>query len=140
MKHHWLDSSVLLSPDKSKPTCTGLFEVFGRQCSLSAGELKEQLIDWMCDNRVELANCMAIALNQSKQSFAEWMQKITLNNSFILDELTLYCCHALLGIMYLSTLTTSAGLHSINSGLAKMNCMNEVKLNYCMWDTICSSN
>ena len=98
MKHHWLDSSMLLTPDKSKPTITGIFEIFGRQCSLSAVELKEQLIDWMCDNCVELANCISIALNQSKQTLAEWMRKITLKDDFIPDELTLYCLSRFTGL------------------------------------------
>ena len=91
MKRHWLDSIVLLSPDKSKPTCTGLFEIFGKLCSVSAADMKEQLIDWICDNRVDLANCMSIALNQSKQSLTKWLQKITMNDDFVPDELTLYC-------------------------------------------------
>ena len=91
MKHHWLDSTVLLSPDKSKPTCTGLFEIFGKLCSVNAVDMKEQLIDWICDNRVDLANCMSIALNQSKQSLTGWLQQIKMNDEFVLDELTLYC-------------------------------------------------
>ena len=91
MKHHWLDSTVLLSPDKSKPTCTGLFEIFGKLCSVNAVNMKEQLIDWICDNRVDLANCMSIALNQSKQSLTGWLQQITMNDDFVPDELTLYC-------------------------------------------------
>ena len=53
--------------------------------------MKEQLIDWMCDKHIELSNCMAIALNQSKQTLAKWMQKITLKDNFIPDELTIYC-------------------------------------------------
>ena len=91
MKHHWLDSTVLLSPNKSKPTCTGLFEIFGKLCSVNAFDMKEQLIDWICDNRVDLANCMSIALNQSNQSLTEWLQKLTMNDDFVPDELTLYC-------------------------------------------------
>ena len=91
MKHHWLDSTVLLSPNKSKPTCTGLFEIFGKLCSVNAVEMKEQLIDWICDNRVDLANCMSIALNQSNQSLTDWLKKLTMNDDFVPDELTLYC-------------------------------------------------
>ena len=91
MKHHWLDSTVLLSPDKSKPTCTGLFEIFGKLCSVNAVDMKEQLINWICDNHVDLAKCMSIALNQSKQSLTGWLQKITMNDDFVPDELTLYC-------------------------------------------------
>ena len=91
MKNHWLDSTVLLSPDKSKPTCTGLFEIFGKLYSVNAVDMKEQLIDWICDNHVDLANCMSIALNQSKQSLTGWLQQITMNDEFVPDELTLYC-------------------------------------------------
>ena len=53
--------------------------------------MKEQLIDWICDNRVDLANCMSIALNQSKQSLTKWLQKLTINDDSVPDELTLYC-------------------------------------------------
>ena len=53
--------------------------------------MKEQLIDWICDNHVDLANCMSIALNQSNQSLTAWLQKITMNDDFVPDELTLYC-------------------------------------------------
>ena len=91
MKHHWQDSTVLLSPNKSKPTCTGLFEIFSKLCSVNAVDMKEQLIDWICDNRVDLANCMSIALNQSKQTLTGWLQQITMNDEFVPDELTLYC-------------------------------------------------
>ena len=91
MKHHWLDSTVLLSPNKSKPTCLGLFEIFGKLCSVNAVDMKEQLIDWICDNRVDLANCMSITLNQSKQTLTGWLQQITMNDEFVPDELTLYC-------------------------------------------------
>ena len=52
----------------------------------------------MCDNRVELANCMSIALNQSKQTLAEWMRKITLKDDFISDKLTLYCLSRFTGL------------------------------------------
>ena len=72
---------------------TGMFELFGKLSGLSTTYLKEKLIDWICDKRMELANCMAIALNQSKQSFAEWLHCITLKDDFIPDELTIYCLY-----------------------------------------------
>ena len=50
----------------------------------------------MCDNRTDLANCMAIALNQSKKTFAEWLQCITLKD--VPDELTIYCLSHFLNI------------------------------------------
>ena len=91
MKHHWIDSSILQTLDKQHPTTTGIFEVFGKKTGLNVSELKELLIDWMCDKCTELSNYMAIALNQSKQTFTEWLQRITLNNNFVPDELTIYC-------------------------------------------------
>ena len=84
MKHHWIDSSILLTPDKLHPTTTGIFEVYGKKAGLNANELKEMLIDWMCD--------------QSKQTFPEWLQRITLKEKFVLDELTIYCLSRFLNI------------------------------------------
>ena len=75
MKSHWIDSTLLLTSDKKKPTTTGIFKVFANKAGLNAMDLKETLIDWMCDKCTELGNCMAIALNQSKLSFTEWLQK-----------------------------------------------------------------
>ena len=52
----------------------------------------------MCDKQTELGNCMAIALNQSKLSFAEWVQKVTLNENFVPDDLTIYCLSRFLNV------------------------------------------
>ena len=98
MKHHWIDSSILQTFDKQHPTTTGIFEVYGKKTGLNAAELKELLIDWMCDKCTELSNCMAIALNQSKQTFTKLLQCITLNEEFIPDELTIYCLPRFLDI------------------------------------------
>ena len=98
MKSHWIDGTSLLTTDKKKPMTTGIFEVFTNKASLNAAELKEMLIDWMCDKRTELGNCMAIALNQSKLSFTQWLQKITLDEAFIPDDLTIYCLSRFLNI------------------------------------------
>ena len=84
-------SKEAYTPPQITLQCTGLFEIFGKLCSMNAVDMKEQLIDWVCDNRVDHANCMSIALNQSKQSLTEWLRKITMNDDFVPDELTLYC-------------------------------------------------
>ena len=108
MKHLWIDSSILLTSDKRRPSTTGIFEIFGKKTGLDAAELKEMLIDWMCDKRSKLTNCMAIALNQSS---AEWLQRIILNEDFIPDELTAYCLSHFLNIhTVLCTPPTSVGL------------------------------
>ena len=31
MKHHWIDSSILQTPDKQHPTTTDIFEVYGKE-------------------------------------------------------------------------------------------------------------
>ena len=98
MKHHWIDSSILQTSDKQHPTTTGIFEVYGKKTGLNMTELKELLIDWMCDKCTELANCMAIALNQSNQTFTEWLQRITLNDEFVPDELTIHCLSRFLNV------------------------------------------
>ena len=98
MKHHWIDSSILQTRNKQHPTTTGIFELYRKKTCLNASELKELLIDWICDKRTELTNCMAIALNQSKQSFMEWLQSITLKDDFIPDELTIYCLSHFLNV------------------------------------------
>ena len=98
MKHHWIDSSILQTSDKQHPTTTGIFEVYGKKTGLNATELKELLIDWMCDKCTELANCMAIALNQSNQTFTKWLQHITLNEEFVPDELMIYCLSRFLNV------------------------------------------
>ena len=41
---------------------------------------------------------MAIVLNQSKLSFTEWLQKITLNEKFVPDDLTIYCLSRFLNV------------------------------------------
>ena len=49
MKSHWIDSTLLLSSNKKRPTTTGIFEVFANRAGLNATDLKETLMDWMCD-------------------------------------------------------------------------------------------
>ena len=43
MKCHWIDSTLLLSPDKKNPTTTGIFEVFANKAGLNAMELRKLL-------------------------------------------------------------------------------------------------
>ena len=45
MKHHWVDSTILLTPDKKHASVTGIFELFSKKTRLSATELNEMLID-----------------------------------------------------------------------------------------------
>ena len=133
MKCHWIDSTLLLSPDKKKPTTTGIFEVFANKAGLNATELKETLIDWMCDKRTELGNCMAIALNQSKLTFAEWLQKITMNELFIRDDLTIYCLSRLLNVhtlVYTKDFCWSTLLKQFKMSKKELHEKSDIKLVY----------
>ena len=133
MKCHWIDSTLLLSSDKKKPTTTGIFEVFANKAGLNATELKETLIDWMCDKRTELGNCMAIALNQSKLSFTEWLQKITLNELFIPDDLTIYCLSRFLNVhtlVYTKDFCWSTLLNQFKMSEEELHEKSDIKLVY----------
>ena len=133
MKCHWIDSTLLLSPDKKKPTTTGIFEVIANKAGLNATELKETLIDWMCDKRTELGNCMAIALNQSKLNFAEWLQKITMNELFIPDDLTIYCLSRFLNVhtlVYTKDFCWSTLLNQFKMSEKELHEKSDIKLVY----------
>ena len=133
MKHHWLDSSNLLTPDKKHPTSTCIFEVYGKKTGLNTAELKEMLINWMCDKCTDLTNYMAIALNQSKQTFAEWLQRITLKDDFVPDKLTIYCLSHFLTIhtlVYTSNFCWSTLMNQFKLNEDELYEKSDVKLVY----------
>ena len=54
------------------------------------GELARELVQtWICDNRLEITNCIHIALNNRKQAFCDWFRDSEQYTSP--DELLLYC-------------------------------------------------
>ena len=54
------------------------------------GELARELVQtWICDNRLEITNCIRIALNNRKQAFCDWFRYSEQYTSP--DELLLYC-------------------------------------------------
>ena len=54
------------------------------------GELARELVQtWICDNRLEVTNCIHIALDNRKQSFCNWFRDSEQYPSP--DELLLYC-------------------------------------------------
>ena len=133
MKHHWIDSSILQTPNKQHPTTTGIFELYTKKTGLNTSELKELLIDSICDKRTELTNCMAIALNQSKQSFVEWLQSITLKDDFIPDELTIHCLSCFLNIhtlVYTSNFCWSMLMNQLKYNDDELYEKNDIRLVY----------
>ena len=54
------------------------------------GELARELVQtWICDHRLEVANCVRIALDNRKQSFSKWFRDSEQYSSP--DEILLYC-------------------------------------------------
>ena len=54
------------------------------------GELARELVQtWICDNRLEITNCIHITLNNRKQAFCDWFHNSEQYTSP--DELLLYC-------------------------------------------------
>ena len=54
------------------------------------GELaREGVQTWICDNRLEVNNCIRIALDNKKESFCNWFRASEQSSSP--DELFLYC-------------------------------------------------
>ena len=54
------------------------------------GELAKELVQtWICDNRLEVSNCIRIALENHKQPFCNWYRDSEKYTSP--DELLLYC-------------------------------------------------
>ena len=88
MKQHWVDTSGLLNSDGS-PRPVGVYETFGRIVNKSGYEVKEEVIEWICDNRRELAANMSIAFSQKKLNIASWITKVEKDN-YAADEFVLY--------------------------------------------------
>ena len=76
---------------------------------------------------------MAIALNQRKLSFAEWLQKITLNELFIPDDLTIYCLSRFLNVhtlVYTKDFCWSTLLEQFKMSEEELHAKSNIKLIY----------
>ena len=51
--------------------------------------VKENLQEWLCDNRHEVTECISIALRNHEHTYAEWFRYV--DSSPGPDELALYC-------------------------------------------------
>ena len=76
---------------------------------------------------------MAIALNQRKLSFAKWLQKITLNELFIPDDLTIYCLSRFLNVhtlVYTKDFCWSTLLEQFKMSEEELHAKSDIKLIY----------
>ena len=66
------------------------YKLYGEFSKDGDGELARELVQtWICDNRLEITNCICIALNNRKQAFCNWFRD---NEQYTSpDELLLYC-------------------------------------------------
>ena len=87
MKNRWVDTSHCTKDDK----IYGMFDP-----SVDSDITKENLQEWLCDNRLEVTECISIALCNHKRSYAEWFRYVESCSGP--DELALYCLLRKMGI------------------------------------------
>ena len=87
MKNRWIET---VSVDKGER----IYELFNPN---GDGEIiKEGLQEWLCDNRLEITNCISIALRNHERSYAEWFKYV--DDKSGPDELALYSLSRKYGI------------------------------------------
>ena len=87
MKNRWIET---VSSDKGEK----IYELFDPN---GDGEIiKEALQGWLCDNRLEITNCISIALGNHERSYAEWFKFV--DDKSGPDELALYSLSRKYGI------------------------------------------
>ena len=87
MKNRWIET---VSSDKGEK----IYELFDPN---GDGEIiKEALQEWLCDNRLEITNCISIALRNHERSYAEWFKYV--DDKSGPDELALYSLSRKYGI------------------------------------------
>ena len=87
VKNRWVDTSH----GKNGEKIYGLFD------PTTDGEIiKENLKEWLCDNRHEVTECISIALRNHERTYAEWFKYVDNNSGS--DKLALYCLSRKMGI------------------------------------------
>ena len=87
MKNRWVDTSHGRNGEKSY----GMFDP-----TVSSDITKENLQEWFCDNRLEVTECISIALCNHECTYSEWFRYV--DSCSGPDELSLYCLSHKLGI------------------------------------------
>ena len=75
MQKHWIDTNQLLTTNK-QPKCDGIYKIFERYSGQSPNDMKESLMDRICDHCNELMTNMSIALQQRHIMFTTWLSKV----------------------------------------------------------------
>ena len=80
VRSRWVDTTH----EKNGLKVYGLFD-----STIDSEIVKENLQEWLCDNRHEVTECISIALRNHERTYSEWFQYI--DSSPGPDELALYC-------------------------------------------------
>ena len=80
LKNRWVDTSHGAKGEK----------IYGMlDPSIDPDIVKENLQEWLCDNRKEVTDCISIALRNHERTYSEWFHYVDSCSSP--DELALYC-------------------------------------------------
>ena len=80
LKNRWVDTSHGTNENK----IYGMFDP-----STDPDIVKENLQEWLCDHRMEVSECISIALRNHECTFSEWFRYV--DSCLSPDELALYC-------------------------------------------------
>ena len=89
LEEQWVDTSKTLTPEGDIKG-DSVYDIFGRMYKMPGSDVKWDVIDWMCDNRRELAANFSIPFKQQDLNITTWMQRVEKDSSPV-DEFTLYC-------------------------------------------------
>ena len=67
LKNRWLDTSHGTNGDK-------IYSMF--DSSIAPDIVKENLQEWLCDNRLEVTECISIALRNHERTYSEWFRYV----------------------------------------------------------------
>ena len=94
LENQWVDTVQTLTT-MGDIKGNSVYDIFRRMYKMPDSDVKWDVIDWMCDNRRELAADFSIPFWQQDLNISTWMQRVKKDYAPV-DEFTLYC----LGRMY----------------------------------------
>ena len=107
LTNRWVDTSHGVKGDK-------IYGMFDR--STDPEIVKENLQEWLCDHRMEVTECISIALRNHERTFSEWFRYVDSCSSP--DELALHCLSRKHGI-HTSVLNKSYIWTTLSNHLAR---------------------
>ena len=91
MRALWKTGGLILCHGMKDDKIYGMFDL-----SVDSDITKENLQEWLCDNRLEVTECISIALHNHECSYAKWFRYV--DSCSGPDKLALYCVLRKMGI------------------------------------------